>query len=205
MLHPAAAPRLSGQCSDVPSLGALDVGLLCADSHELSVNSRMAYTGASNINSSFSSIPNTKGLRPTRRWVYVFAISQQGKGTLLFPRLDSGNEGNHLPRAEKDEKPLAPAVPLLRLLDQSSDLEVSEPWGIDTYIVISTKEAIPNPGIFDFDGVQSIRSAQSRGNSGSPLQDLLDACGNSTRGTLVAKAPSEWSIERITFRSARKM
>jgi hypothetical protein len=148
--------------------------------------------------------PSYKATTTTRRWVYVFAISQQGKGTLLFPRLDSGNEGNHLPRAEKDERPTAPAAPLIALLDQPYDMEISEPWGTDTYIIVSTKEAIPNPGIFDFDGVQSTRGAQMRGDSGSPLQDLLDATGNSTRGAMAAKAPSEWSIERITFQSAKK-
>jgi hypothetical protein len=148
--------------------------------------------------------PKYKLTATSRRWVYVFAISQQGKGTLLFPRLDSGNEGNHLPRAEKDERPTAPAAALIRLLDQQYDMEIGEPWGTDTYILISTKEAIPNPGIFDFDGVQSTRGAQSRGGSGSPLQDLLDATGNSTRGAYAAKAPSEWSIERIVFQSARK-
>jgi hypothetical protein len=148
--------------------------------------------------------PKYKLTTTARRWVYVFAISQQGKGTLLFPRLESGNEGNHLPRAEKDEKQVAPAAALLRLLDQPYDMEIGEPWGTDTYILISTKDAIPNPGIFEFDGVQSARGAQSRGGSGSPLQDLLDATGNSTRGSYAAKAPSEWSIERITFQSAKK-
>jgi hypothetical protein len=148
--------------------------------------------------------PKYKGTTTARRWVYVFAISQQGKGTLLFPRLDSGNEGNHLPRAEKDEKPTAPAVPLIGLLDEPYDLEIAEPWGTDTYVVISTKDAIPNPNTLDFDGVQSTRGAQPQGSSGSPLQDLLDSCGNSTRGAYAAKAPSEWSIERITFQSAKK-
>jgi hypothetical protein len=148
--------------------------------------------------------PAYKGTNTARRWVYVFAISQQGKGTLLFPRLDSGNEGNHLPRAERDERQMAPAAPLIRMLDQPYDLEIGEPWGTDTYILISTKDALPNPNIFDFEGVQSTRGAQSRGSSGSPLQDLLDSCGVSSRGVIAAKAPTEWSIERITFQSAKK-
>jgi hypothetical protein len=93
---------------------------------------------------------------------------------------------------------------LIGLLDEPYDLEIGEPWGTDTYVVISTKDAIPNPNIFDFEGVQSTRGAQSRGPSGSPLQDMLDSCGNSTRGAYAAKAPSEWSIERITFQSAQK-
>lgn len=148
--------------------------------------------------------PNFKEATATRRWVYVFAISQQGQGTLLFPPLGSGNEGNHLPRADRDEKPSAPATPLIRLLDQPYDLEIGPPWGTDTYVLISTKDAIPNPNIFNFEGVQSTRGAESREDSGSPLQDLLDASGNSSRAAVAAKAPSEWGIERITFRSAEK-
>jgi len=61
--------------------------------------------------------------------------------------------------------------------------------GTDTYIIISTKEAIPNPDIFDFDGVKSSRGAESRGVSGNPLQDLLEENGNSTRGVAVARLP----------------
>jgi len=148
--------------------------------------------------------PQYKDTTTTRRWVYVFAISQEGQGTLLFPQLGSGNEGNHLPRAEKDERPTAPAPPLIRLLDQPYGLEIGEPWGTDTYIIISTKEAIPNPDIFDFDGVKSSRGAESRGVSGNPLQDLLEENGNSTRGVAVARSPGEWSIERMTFQSAPK-
>jgi hypothetical protein len=148
--------------------------------------------------------PQYKDTSATRRWVYVFAISQEGKGTLLFPQFGSGNEGNHLPRAEKDERPTAPVTPAIRLLDEPYDLEIGEPWGTDTYIMISTKEAIPNPEIFDFEGVQSTRGAGSRGSSGSPLQDLLEENGNSTRGAVAARSPGEWSIERITFQSAPK-
>ena len=148
--------------------------------------------------------PQYKDTTATRRWVYVFVIGQEGKGTLLFPQLGSGNEGNHLPRAEKDERPTATATPSIRLLDQPYDLEIGEPWGTDTYIVISTKEAIPNPDIFDFEGVQSTRGAGSRGASGNPLQDLLEENGNSTRGAVAVRAPGEWSIERTTFQSAPK-
>jgi hypothetical protein len=148
--------------------------------------------------------PEYKETTTSRRWVYVFAISQQGKGTLLFPPLGSGNEGNHLPRAEKDERPKAPATPLIRLLDQPYDLEISEPWGTDTYIVITTRDPIPNPGIFEFDGVQTSRGAETRGAAGSPLENLLGALGNSTRAATAARSPSEWSIERTTLESVKK-
>lgn len=122
---------------------------------------------------------------------------------MLFP-LGSGNEGNHLPRVDRDEKPSAPVSPLIRLLDQPYDLEIGAPWGTDTYVLISTKDAIPNPNIFSFDGVQSTKGAESREGSGSPLQDLLDSSGNSSRAAVAARAPSEWAIERLTLRSAEK-
>ncbi len=144
--------------------------------------------------------PKFKEPAASRRWVYVFAISQQGVGTLMFPPKNSGNEGNHLPRADKDERTTAPATPLIRLLDDEADLEITE-QGIDTLVMISTKDPIPNPNIFNFDGVQS---SQSRGAGGDPLQDLLESNGDSTRSMSAAKSPGEWSIERATFRSAPK-
>jgi hypothetical protein len=145
--------------------------------------------------------PRYSARTTTRRWVYVFAIDQKGEGKLLFPTLASGGEGNHLPRADKDESASAAAVPLIRLRDQAVDFTIAEPWGTDTYILISTKEAIPNLNVFNFAGAQS-RGA--KGPSGSPLQDLLDACGDSSRGMIVEKVPSEWSIERLTFQSAKQ-
>ena len=33
------------------------------------------------------------------RFVYVFAVDHFGKGSLLFPELGHGNDGNHLPLA----------------------------------------------------------------------------------------------------------
>ena len=146
--------------------------------------------------------PTYAGRTLSRRWVYVLVIDQKGKGTLLSPRIEMGNEGNHLPKADKDEAASAAATPLIPLTEEANDLEISEPWGTDTYILISTKEPIPNLNVFNFDGVQSTRG--TRDPNGSPLERLLEACGDSSRGAIIAKAPSEWSIERITFQSARK-
>jgi len=147
--------------------------------------------------------PKYKDSRAARRWVYVFVIDQQGAGHLLFPNPDSGNEGNQLPRSPKAEDKFGAAVPLIRLLDQPADLKINSPWGVDTYILISTLEPLPNPSILDFDGVPT-DSGQSRALSSSALQNLLDSCGNSTRDAISDKAPSEWSIERTVFRSAEK-
>ncbi len=146
-----------------------------------------------------------KDANATRRWVYVFVISQDGQGLLLFPPKGQGNEGNHLPRADKDEKATAPAVPLIQLLDQQVDLTIGSPWGTDTYVLISSKDPIQTPNIFEFDGVRSSRGGESRGIGGSPLEDLLSSYGDSSRGAArPAGSPSEWSIERISFQSAEK-
>ena len=137
-----------------------------------------------------------------RRWVYVFVIDQSGRGALLAPKLEAGNEGNHLPRVAKDESPSAPAAPLIPLTDRATDLEISPPFGTDTYLLIASKEPIPDLRVFEFDGAQS--ASRAAGSPSNPLQNLLEECGNSTRGAVAAKTPSEWSIDRITFQSAGK-
>jgi hypothetical protein len=137
--------------------------------------------------------------RIARRWVYVFAINQDGEGSLLFPRIESGNEGNRLPRVDNGDTPMAAAEPLIPL----RDIEITPPWGTDTYIVISSLDAIPNLNVFNFAGAQS-RGDQALGPTGNALQDLLNACGDSSRGDLTAKEPTEWSIERLPFQSVPK-
>jgi hypothetical protein len=148
--------------------------------------------------------PTYKSEMTPRRWVYVFAIDQNGDGNLLFPPRGAGNEGNHLPRAQKDEAPMTAAARAIPLTELDADLQISEPWGTDTYIMISTKEAIPNPNVFQFEGVQAARGGDERRPSGNALEDLLDSCGDASRGVVATKAPVAWSIERLTFQSAPK-
>jgi len=145
--------------------------------------------------------PKYAGQTIPRRFVYIFVIDRKGKGTLVAPRLAVGNAGNHLPKAPNDNTSTAIAAPLIPVTDELHDLTISEPFGIDTYILISTREEVQNLNVFNFDGVQSTRSA--KGPSDNPLEELFGGCGDS-RGVLVARAPTEWSIERITFQSAAR-
>jgi hypothetical protein len=146
--------------------------------------------------------PEYRDAASARRWVYVFALDQNGTGTLLFPAAHSGNEGNHLPSASRDELASAPVAPWIGLTDSDWDIEISEPWGIDTYVVIASRDPIPNPEVLNFEGVQPARGAR-RAASGNALQDLLESCGDAARDAMAAKAPAEWSIERLTFQSVK--
>ena len=79
------------------------------------------------------------------------------------------------------------------------DFTVGEPYGIDTYILLTTEQPILNPEIFEFDGARSKGSARG-GRSGDPLTQLLSDVGAGTRGP-IRPVPSEWSLERLTLRS----
>ena len=136
-----------------------------------------------------------------RRWVYVFAIDQAGTGTLLFPHSGHGNEGNHMPPAKSDEDLVAAATRALPLFPENDhDLDVAEPFGTDTYILLSTNEQLPDPEVLNFEGVQKETRGGSAGGR-NPLQDLLASVGSATRGAESKQAPGEWSIERLSFRS----
>jgi hypothetical protein len=124
--------------------------------------------------------------RAGRRHVYVFTIDSYGQSTLLFPI--SGSVENHLPLA------VAAPPPVIAL---GAKFEGAPPYGIDTYILLSTDEPLSNPWILQWDGV--------RGPSVKPtnaLERLLALTGTSNRGTPMI-TPATWSIERIVIESIR--
>lgn len=123
-------------------------------------------------------------------FVYVFTIDSFGKATLLYPRADAGSVENRLPirRAEQgypDEIPLG-AQPLFKS---------GPPYGIDTYILITTQEAIPNPMVVESEGVRT------RGQTFHGLQDLLSCWGTPLRGSHLMTTRANWSIQRLIFES----
>lgn len=119
-----------------------------------------------------------------RRHVYVFAIDSYGQSALLFPV--SGSVENHLPLANESDIALG------------AKLEITPPYGVDTYILLSTDEPLPNPWILQWDGV--------RGPSAAPrnaLERLVALTGSPSRGARVV-TPTTWSIERIVIESVRR-
>lgn len=127
-----------------------------------------------------------------RRFVYVFVIDTHGKSTLLFPPKGGGNVGNHLPL---DVKAPAAEIPL----GGRELLQIGEPFGTDTYILLATKEALPDPDILDAEGV--LTRGGTRGGPDNELSRLIEGIGVATRGGKPLAAPSAWAIQRVTLRS----
>jgi hypothetical protein len=132
------------------------------------------------------------------RWVYVFVIDHFGDGTRVFPPPGRGNEGNRLPYAQVGDKPdFQPLLPLSGVSPEA-DIAIGSPFGVDTYFLLTSDNAIDNPEVFHFEGVRT--EAGTRGVS-DPLTDLLSSASSMTRSAATRPVPALWSIETLTFRS----
>ena len=137
----------------------------------------------------------------TPRWVYVFVIDHFGNGTRVFPAPGRGNEGNRLPYAQVGDKPnFQPLLPISGAAPDA-DFEISAPFGVDTYFLLTSDTPIDNPEVLNFEGVRS--EAGARGAS-DPLTDLLSSASSMTRGAAARPVSTLWSIEALTFRSVAK-
>jgi hypothetical protein len=122
------------------------------------------------------------------RWVYVLDIDCHGAGQLLYP----GNyTGNQFPN--KGDEDLQFALPGARAV------KIGEPYGVDTLILLSTEQPLPDPFALNFEGVAS------RGTRGatSPLEKLLSDKSGGTRG-MNEPEPTNWGISLSTVHSAPK-
>jgi hypothetical protein len=126
------------------------------------------------------------------RWVYVFAIDGRGAGHLLYPRVE-GDVGNRFP--PEGEAPQA----FYALRD--SKFRVREPFGADTFFLLTTREKLPSPAALAWDPVKT-RGAppQARGDA---LTDMLFDVGVRTRG-VGAPAPVGWWLQRVTVTTVAK-
>ena len=122
------------------------------------------------------------------RWVYVLDIDCHGAGQLLYP----GNyTGNQFPN--KGDEDLQFPLPGARAV------HIGEPYGVDTLILLSTEQPLPDPFALNFEGVAS------RGTRGatSPLEKLLSDTSGGTRGVHEPE-PTNWGISLSTVHSAPK-
>jgi hypothetical protein len=123
-----------------------------------------------------------------KRWVYILDIDCHGKGTLVYP-LDYTE--NQFPSAAGNGRQFVlPGAPALR---------VGPPYGVDTFILLSTAQPLPDPYALNFEGVAS------RGARGmeSPLQKLLNNASSGTRGSS-GEIPTNWGIALMTMHSIPK-
>lgn len=123
-----------------------------------------------------------------RRHVYVFVIDSHGRSVLLYPL--SGSVENRFPQRQE--------VPAEISLGRTASFRVSEPYGVDTYLLLTTDEPLPNPWILEWDGVRT------RGPRGAtPLEELLSVTGGSIRAADPILVPANWSLERTLIESIR--
>jgi hypothetical protein len=120
-----------------------------------------------------------------RRWVYVLDIDCHGKGSLVYP-LDYAE--NQFPSDSDNGRNF--------VLPGARTLRVGPPYGVDTFILLSTAQPLPDPYALNFEGVAT------RGTRGveSPLEELLANTSSGTRG-FSGEVPTNWGIALTTMRS----
>jgi len=123
------------------------------------------------------------------RWVYVLDIDCHGGGTLLYPINYSENQ---FPNAGANQNKF--------VLPHSLTLRIGPPYGVDTLILLSTEQPLPDPYVLNFEGVAS---RGTRG-IGSPLEKLLgDRSAGTSRG-LEGEVPTDWGMSITHLRSVPK-
>jgi hypothetical protein len=125
-----------------------------------------------------------------RRWVYVLAIECSGEGQLLYPR---SGEGNFLPEKGPDAKAWPTEIDLS---GTSGAFSIGSPFGIDTYILLTTADQIADLSAFSFSGVLQA----ARGGPKSPLAQLLGNASANARG-INPVVPVNWSVQYMPIRS----
>ena len=140
-------------------------------------------------------------LRPRRnmeqRFVYVFAIDRNGRGSLLFPIADqSGSLHARYPKSWSDypDQTLPQRIDLWARAKQM----VGKPYGTETVILVTTRESL-GPGnpkrLFEFKGVRDRNST-----NGNPLTELFNNVA--VRAGSASFDLGKWSVERFLFRTA---
>ncbi|MCI0535567.1 MAG: DUF4384 domain-containing protein, partial [Verrucomicrobiales bacterium] len=125
------------------------------------------------------------------RFIYVFAIDSQGQRVLLYPS-GTGSVENRFPKPEQ-----ATAPPREIPLGPPRLFQIVPPFGVDTFIMLASEEQVPDPSIFESEGV---RGGDPR--RPTPLSRLLRRVGSSTRASqTAAPSPTNWSIDRVVVRS----
>lgn len=125
------------------------------------------------------------------RYVYVFYIDSTGASTLMYPPPAAGSVENRVPMDKKD------VPPVLELgKGVINGFEIAPPFGMDTCLLLTSAEPLPDPSVLEFDGVLT------RGEGGSPLDLLCGQLAGATRGPrLRVSTPVSWGLDRLTFRT----
>lgn len=120
-----------------------------------------------------------------KRWAYVLDIDCHGKGALVYP-LDYAE--NEFPNGADNGRRF--------VLPGAHTLKVGSPYGVDTFVLLSTAQPLPEPSALNFEGVAT---RETRGMQ-SPLQELLTNRSSGTRG-FSNEVPTNWGISLTSVRS----
>lgn len=128
--------------------------------------------------------PPADDFRP--RWVYVLGVSCDGSGKLLYP---ASGQSNHLPT--RDPKTYGwPNV--VDLTGSVESITISKPFGIDSYVLLTTSDQLSDLSVFNFEAALS-RSVVIPG--ADPLSRLLQSATTGARGMGVTRnVPANWSV-----------
>jgi hypothetical protein len=131
-------------------------------------------------------ISGTPPAEVSRQWVYVLGIDCAGRGSLLYP---AGPEGNQLP--ERNTVPTE-----ISLTGGGPGINVVPPFGLDSYVLLTTTEQLPDPSLLEFNPVLT----RGAGHPSSPLGDLLGSASSGRRG-MQRPVPSNWAVHYLQIRS----
>ena len=125
-----------------------------------------------------------------------------GRRTLIWPLLGQGNQDNLFPAPPEDSEAKATPPPIEIAISGKAeyDFEVGEPYGNDTYLVLTSVQRIDNPDIFDFEGVRS-KAPQTRGAGSNPLEELLAGIGTTASRGPIPRVPTDWNLEPMVLHS----
>jgi hypothetical protein len=124
------------------------------------------------------------------RWVYILDIDCHGQGSLIYPLNYSENQ--YPGEGDQDNQVILRHAPTLK---------VGPPFGVDTMILLTTAQPLPDPSVLNFEGVA--RGA-TRG-AKTPLEQLLSSASSGSRGIgAEVEVPTNWGIETRTLHSVPK-
>jgi len=126
-----------------------------------------------------------------RRYVYAFTLDINGRSQLLYA--SSVHEDGRLPGAGRRYPPEIRLGP-------SQRFRISAPFGVDSYILLTTTQPIPDPQIFSFAGVRTGDRGIPAGEPAPGLPGLVNRLMQQSQGSPLATA-TDWSIQRLIVES----
>jgi len=132
--------------------------------------------------------------RMAPRYVYVFIIDSGGRSVLLFPSPSTGSVENRLPLPTRAGERNDAAREIA--LGNGQVFVVTEPFGADTYFLLSTDEPIGCLDCLEWDSVRGPVATPR-----SALERLLVGTASGTRGYGDIRTPLNWSLDSTVYES----